>query len=429
MEMDTQISKLENGLTIITRNIPHLESATINVLVKAGARNERKNQHGVAHFLEHMAFKGTKQRSARQIVEAIEDVGGDINAMTSVETTAYYVRVLRDDVPLAVDILHDILENSTFDEGELEREQHVVLQEIGASNDSPDDVAYDLFQQGAFVDQAIGRPILGVSDTISSFTAQHLNQYLSEHYTAPNMIISGAGAIDHDEITAMAKTRFSDFSSRPTLKPTEAYYTGGEIIQPRKLMETQILLGFEGRAYHARDFYALQILAGILGGGMSSRLFQQVRENHGLCYSIHAFHWGFSDTGVFGIHAATGGEDVEKLIPVILDELLRACERIDEEEVLRARAQVRSGLLMSQESSIATSEQIARQTLLYGRPISNEELMERINAITAQRLCDLAGRLFTSSKLTLAAVGPTEKLMRRERIVEYLGIVPVLATQ
>ncbi|MFD0915932.1 M16 family metallopeptidase [Pseudahrensia aquimaris] len=405
-----EITELKNGLTVITDRMDYLESAALGVWVKAGSRDEASHEHGIAHVLEHMAFKGTSGRRAQDIATQIENVGGDVNAATSVETTSYYARVLKNDVPLAVDILGDILTESLFDEGELKREQHVILQEIGAAQDSPEDVVFDQFQSTAFSDQALGRPIMGTPETVSSFAPDHIRSYLSDHYHGPNMVLAASGAVDHDEIVKLAEKRLESFGDTPTKEPEAGHYSGGEFRQSKDLMEAQILLGFEGRAYHARDFYASQVLAMLLGGGMSSRLFQEVREKRGLCYSIYAFHWGYSDTGTFGIHAATEEADVSELMPVLLDELRHASGNITQEALDRARAQISAGLLMSLESPASRAGQIARQMLLFGRPVSNEELMERLNALTIERLGDLAQRMFTQSDLTVAAIGPIGNL-------------------
>ncbi|WP_136660356.1 pitrilysin family protein [Nitratireductor sp. XY-223] len=416
--MSVECTRLASGLTVVTETMPHLESVALGVWIRSGSRDETAGEHGIAHLLEHMAFKGTDRRSARQIAEEIENVGGEVNAATSVETTSYYARILKDHVPLAIDILADILTNSVLDETELHREKHVILQEIGAAMDTPDDVVFDKFSSTAFRDQTIGRSILGTPDTVQSFTPDQIRKYLKRNYTAEKMIIVAAGAVDHAELVRLVEDGFAGIPTSPDVMPQEktALYTGGEYREKRDLMDVQLLIGFEGRAYHARDFYASQILANVLGGGMSSRLFQEVREHRGLCYSVYALHWGFSDTGVFGIHAATGEEDIPELVPVILDELHKVAERVDESEIERARAQFRAGLLMAHESPAARASQIARQMLLYGRPIPNDELMDRLANITPQRLTDLSGRLFFDTPVTLSAVGPLDKLMALEEI-------------
>ncbi|WP_454287892.1 M16 family metallopeptidase [Rhizobium arsenicireducens] len=410
--MNVECTRLPSGLTVVTETMPHLESVALGTWIKSGARDEMEGEHGIAHLLEHMAFKGTHKRSARQIAEEIENVGGELNAATSSETTSYYARILKDDVPLAVDILADILTESVFDEDELTREKHVILQEIGAANDTPDDVVFDRFSELAYAGQPLGRPILGTPDTVQSFSSAEIRAYLDRNYTTDRMFVVAAGAVDHDTFVKQVEERFSSVKTKPEVSPIAeaARYTGGEAREERDLMDAQVLIGFEGRAYHARDFYASQILANILGGGMSSRLFQEVREIRGLCYSIYAFHWGFSDSGIFGIHAATGGEDLPELVPVIIDELRKASQMIDTQEIDRSRAQVRAQLLMGQESPAARAGQIARQMMLYGRPISNQEMMERLAGITPQRLTDLAGRLFFETTPTLSAIGPLTHL-------------------
>ena len=410
--MGVEVSVLSNGLTIATETMPLIESVALGIWVKAGSRNEAHNRHGIAHFLEHMAFKGTDNRSAWQIAADIENVGGEINAATSVETTSYYARVLRNDLPLAIDILADILTSSKFDEDELEREKNVIMQEIGAAHDTPDDIVFDRFSETAYLNQQLGRSILGTPETVQSFTPDDLRTYINEQYSADRMVVVATGAVDHASFVREVESRLGGFrSTTSAAAPVKAAYVGGDYREERDLMDAQVLIGFEGRAYHVRDFYASQLLATVLGGGMSSRLFQQVREKRGLCYSVYAFHWGFSDTGLFGIHAATGRENLEELVPVVLNELYEASTNINIQEVDRARAQYRAGLLMSQESAASRAGQIARQMLLYGRPVPNEELLERLSLITPERLTDLSGRMFLDSKPTIAAVGPVSQMM------------------
>ncbi|WP_274425057.1 M16 family metallopeptidase [Chelativorans sp. YIM 93263] len=418
--MAVEVSRLSNGLTVATETLPHLESVAMGVWVKSGSRDEREDEHGIAHLLEHMAFKGTSKRSALQIATDIEDVGGEINAATSVETTAFFARVLRDDLPLAIDILSDILMDSKFDPAELEREQHVILQEIGAAHDIPDDAVFDRFSETAFRHQAVGRSILGTPETVRGFTSEQLHGYLERQYGADRMVVVATGGVSHDAFVREVEARLGTFRSKSeAIVPQYAHYVGGDYREDRELMDAQVVLGFEGRAYHVRDFYASQVLSIILGGGMSSRLFQEVRERRGLCYAVYAFHWGFSDTGIFGVHAATGSEGLEELVPVILSELQKAGEYIDQAELDRARAQYRAALMMSRESSASRASQIARQLLLYGRPIETEELMDRLSGLTTDRLSDLSTRLFTS-RPTVSAIGPIGTLAPFESIRDGL---------
>ena len=420
--MTVRLSRLESGLTVITHPMEHLESAALGIWVGAGSRSEEEQEHGLSHLLEHMAFKGTRTRSAIEIAEEIEAVGGEVNAATSVETTSYYARILKDDVPLALDILSDILQNSAFDPKELAREQHVIVQEIGAALDTPDDRVYDLFTEAAYPTQPIGRTILGTPETVRATGSPMLDAYLARHYRGPQMVLAAAGALDHDRVVALADERFASLGRDPGPTPAPALYKGGDLRESRDLQETQVIVGFEGRPYTSDSFYKAQVLAAVLGGGMSSRLFQEVRERRGLCYSIYAFHWSFSDTGMMGVHAAAGPGDVAELMPVILGELERAAHDINETELHRAKAQLRAGLLMTLENPAARAGQLARQMLLFGRHIPVVELAERIDAITVAEIRKLAEDILTGSRPTMAAVGPLDGLMSSEKVAERFGV-------
>jgi len=418
--LSVQSTTLDNGMVVLTDDMPHLESASLGVWVKAGARSERRAEHGVSHLLEHMAFKGTKSRTALQIAEAIENVGGDLNAATSIEHTGYFARVLKDDVVLAADILADILQNSLFDENELEREQQVIVQEIGAARDNPDDHVFDLFQAAAFPEQPIGRTILGTVDSVRDFSADTIRKYMNRNYVGDHMVLAAAGNIDHDGLVEVAQQRFAELKPNGAPAPQRAEYKGGEERLVSEHEQAHIVIGFEGRAYNSDGFYAAQVLASILGGGMSSRLFQEVREKRGLCYSVYSFHWAFADSGVFGVAAATGEDEVGDLVPVVLDELKRATETITDEEVIRVRNQIRAGLLMSLESPSARAGQLARQQILWGRPIPMAETVERIGRITAKRVQEVAEQIFTSGTPTLAGIGPIGNLVDAGAIGDML---------
>lgn len=408
--MNVRTTTLDNGMTVITDTMPHLESAALGVWVKSGSRSETREQHGISHLLEHMAFKGTKTRTSRQIAETIEAVGGDINAATSIEHTGYFARILKDDVTLAADILADILQNSLFDQNELAREQHVIVQEIGASHDSPDDHVFDLFQDAAFPDQPIGRTILGTEESVRGFDADAVRAYMDSQYVGDRMVISAAGNVDHDRLVDLANDRFHTLKRTGAPEPEQARYQGGDHRETSDHEQAHIVIGLEGRAYNSDGFYAAQILSSILGGGMSSRLFQEVREKRGLCYSVYAFHWAFADSGVFGVAAATGQEEVGELMPVILDELHKASLDITEEEVSRVRAQIRAGLLMSLESPSSRAGQLARQQILWGRPIPLQETVDRINRIGAERVKQVAGQILSTARPSVAGLGPVHKL-------------------
>lgn len=418
--MSVRSTTLPNGMTVLTDNMPHLESASLGIWVKAGSRSETKAEHGISHMLEHMAFKGTTTRNALDIAEAIENVGGDLNAATSVEHTGYFARVLKEDVALAGDILSDILQNSLFEQDELDREQQVIVQEIGAARDNPDDHVFDLFQSAAYPDQPIGRTILGTVDSVKSFGPDTIRNYMERNYVGDRMVICAAGNVVHDALVDIANERFHDLKPGGAPEPLKANYVGGEERLLSDHEQAHIVLGFEGRAYNSDGFYAAQILASILGGGMSSRLFQEVREKRGLCYSVYAFHWAFADSGIFGVAASTGENEVTDLVPVVLDELRKATENISDEEVVRVRNQIRAGLLMSLESPSSRAGQLARQQILWGRPIPLQETVDRINRITSDRVKQIARQLFAADKVSLAGIGPVARLPDYQSIAAQL---------
>lgn len=418
--MSVEVTKLASGLTVATETMPQVETASIGVWVGAGSRSEDAHEHGISHLLEHMAFKGTTRRSARRIAEEIEAVGGEINAATSVENTCYYARILKDDLSLAVDILADILTESVFDSEELERESHVVLQEIGAAHDMPEDVVFDLLQERAFPDQPIGRPILGTPETVKSFDSGSLRTYLDRHYRTPQMVVAAAGNLSHAEVVRLAEERFERLPTGDAPPLAEAVYHGGDMRETRDLSEAQMTLAFEGRPYSSPDHHAAQVLATVLGGGMSSRLFQEIRENQGLCYSISAFHWGYRETGLFGIHAATGEEDLERMMPGIVAEVARLADDLDETEVARAKAQLRAGLLMSLESPVSRASQIGRQTLIWGRPLTTAEVLAKIAEVDETQVKRLAREIFAGSSPTMALVGPVAAAPSGEELTRHL---------
>lgn len=410
-DRDVGLTMLPSGLRIVSQRMDHAATVSLGIWIGAGSRDELPHEHGLAHLLEHMAFKGTARRSARDIAEEIESVGGDLNAATSVEYTCYTARVLGQDLELAVDILADILTSPALTEEELAREKGVILQEIGAVQDTPDDLVYDRFLQAAFPDQPLGRPILGTAKTVKGFTPDAIRAYLGRHYNAGNMVLAASGAVDHDELVALAQTHLA---ALPTADSAErerepGQYHGGEARLAGDEEQVHLVLGFPGKPFRDGAHYPLQIFSSVLGGGLSSRLFQEVREQRGLAYSIDAFHWPFSDCGVFGISAGTAPEDVRQLVEVSLGCLRRAAEDVTEIEVARARAQMKVGLLASLESPGGKLEQMARQVLVFGRAIPREELARRLDAVTLEDV-RAAGRSLFGQEPTIAAVGPIDDL-------------------
>jgi predicted Zn-dependent peptidase len=400
--------------------MPHLESASLGVWVGAGGRNELPDEHGISHLLEHMAFKGTRRRNARQIAEEIEAVGGELNAATSAESTAYYARVLKADVPLALDVLADILTEPAFDADELRREQNVIIQEIGAADDDPDGVVFDKLQETAFPKQPVGRTILGTRDTVRSFNPGRLRAYLARNYRGPDMIVAATGAVEHAAIVAEAEKRFASFVGPGAPAPEPARFSGGTKVETRDLEQVHIALALQGVPVRDDDLYNVQVFTSVLGSGMSSRLFQEVRENRGLCYAIHAFHMPYADTGLFALYAGTDENDALELVRVTIDETLRATETLSETEVARAKAQMKAGLLMTLESSEARLGQIARQMLAYGRPIPLEEIVAKVEAVTVESARAAGRALVGRGRPVVAALGPGSRLESTAAIAESL---------
>ena len=408
--MSVQVTRLEAGLTVATDRMDSLESVSVGAWVGVGTRQEPEAVNGVAHLLEHMVFKGTARRSAQDIAEQIEAVGGHMNAYTGRETTAFYAKVLAEDLPLAVDIIADILQNSTFEEEELQRERAVVIQEIGQANDTPDDIVFDFFQEAAYPEQAMGRPVLGRAEVIARLSRAELQTYLAEHYSPQRMIVAAAGKVEHEAFVSLVAEAFAALPGNGAAAPAAAAdYRGGDFRETRDLEQVHLLLGFESVSYHDPAYYPTLVLSTLFGGGMSSRLFQEVREKRGLVYSIYSYAATYSDGGLFGIYAGTGESEVEELIPVVAEELNKLTQSVADEEVARARAQLKASILMGRESSGARAEQLGQQILAYGRPLTVEEVVGKIEAVDAEAVRRLGGRLI-ASRPTLVALGPVGRV-------------------
>lgn len=414
--MTGEVTILDNGLRIVTDFMPHVETATVGVWTDVGSRHEKAGQNGLSHMLEHMAFKGTKKRSARDIAEVVENVGGYLNAYTSREHTTYYARLLKGDLPLGLNVLADILQNSVFDNQELERERGVIIQEIGQSNDTPDDIVFDFLQEASYPNQPIGRPILGTVDLVNSFSRDDLAGYMADHYKAEQMVVVVSGNFDRDGFIEQVKQEFSGLDHARKINRQAASYHGGMALEERELEQVNLLIGFDGIPFDDPDFYAAQIMSMILGGGMSSRLFQEVRETRGLVYSIYSYMQSYMDGGSFAIHAGTGAEQVKELVPVVAEEMHKLSQSVTGQEVSRARAQMKAGLMMSLESTTSRMEQLGRQMMIFGRPLPHTEIMEKIDQVDDVAVMRYMDRLLTDNKLSLAAVGPLSHLEDYDKI-------------
>jgi len=404
--MSVEVTKLLSGLTVVTDTMPHLETAALGVWSGVGGRDEKQDEHGISHLLEHMAFKGTAARTAMQIAEEIEAVGGDLNAATSTETTAYYARVLKADVPLALDVLSDILTRPTFDADELEREKSVIEQEIGAAQDTPDDVVFEHLSELAYPDQPIGRSLLGTPETLRAFDRDKLRGYLHTHYRGPDMVVAAAGAVNHAAVVEEVERRFAAFEGPAAPKPVPAAFGGGGArVVRRDLEQAHLTLALEGLPQTDPALFSLNVFVNLLGGGMSSRLFQEVREKRGLCYTISTFHMPYSDTGLFGLYTGTDPGDAPEMMEVVVDEINNAVETLTEAEVARAKAQMKAGLLMALESCGSRVEQLARHILAYGRVLPVEELIGRIEVVDVASAREAGRALLSRSRPAVVALG------------------------
>ncbi|MDD9916152.1 MAG: pitrilysin family protein [Rhodospirillaceae bacterium] len=412
-------STLSCGMRVVTDTVDTVEIASLGVWVGAGTRNEPQAINGVAHLLEHMAFKGTSRRSAVDIAREIEDVGGQINAYTSREHTAYYAKVLHGDAPLAMDILADILQDSIFDPDELARERAVVLQEIGQSYDTPDDIIFDHFQATAFPDQPLGRPVLGRPEIVESMPRDAIMGHMRQTYGGEAMVLSAAGRVDHDTVVAMAEELFAGLQRRSGGETETGSYAGGDHREDRELEQVHFVLGFPGFGYHDEAFYAASVLSSLFGGGMSSRLFQEIRERRGLAYSIYSFLSYYSDCGLFSIYAGTGREETAELTTALCAEIHRLGETLEEAEVKRARNQLKAATLMALESTGVRCEQMAQQTLIFNRQIPIEEQIAKIEAVDIDAVAAVAARIF-AGRPTIAAMGPLDRLADYDTIAAAL---------
>ena len=411
-----QITTLKNGLRIATDEMKDVETVSIGVFVKTGSRNEDIKINGISHFLEHMAFKGTAKRSAKQIAEEFEGIGGYINAFTSREKTVYYVKVLKEYGEFAVEFLADILQNSLFDKKEIKKESEVILQELAMTVDTPDDIIFDYFQETAFPNQALGRSILGVEKNIKNFSRTDFLKYIDKHYSYKNIVVSASGNIKQDDLNKWVKKYFTKLSDKEVAPIEESQYCGGFFKKEKKLEQVNYLIGFEGVSNHGKKYYEAQILAMILGGGMSSRLFQEIRENRGLAYSIYAFNSCFNDSGIFGIYGGTTPDKCEEMINSISDEIKKICDKIEDVELARVKTQFCASLKMAKESTSSRMQRLGSDILLFNKVYSDEDIVDKFKHITKKDITEIAQQIF-SSKPTTAMIGKVKKIEEKTNFI------------
>ncbi len=411
-----EITTLTNGLRIAVDEMKDVETVSVGVFVNTGSRNETPEINGISHFLEHMAFKGTKKRTARQIAEEFEGIGGRINAYTSKDKTVYYAKVLKKHAEFAVEFLADILQNSTFDSVELEKERGVILQEIAMTNDTPDDIIFDYFQETAYPKQALGRSILGPVKNIKKFGRDHFVDYIAKQYNYKNMAVVAAGNLKQSDLVKWSEKYFTNFGSNKIKEVEKAKYVGGDFRKEKKLEQINLVMGFDGVPLLHKDHYAAQIMAMILGGGMSSRLFQEVRENRGLAYSIYAFNFASHDSGLFGIYAGTTPEKTNELILATCSQIKKICEKVSDVEVKRVRTQFEASLLMAKESTSTRMQKLGGDIFAYDRLISDEEILQKVLSVKKSDIVKVAEKIFSNPKTTFAAIGKVGKVMDMNKI-------------
>lgn len=418
--MPIQLTTLPNGLRIVTDAMPGVASLALGVWAAVGTRNEELPQNGVAHMVEHMLFKGTPTRDAVKIAEVIEDVGGNMNAYTGREMTGYYVHLLNEHLDLGLDVLADLIQNSTMPEYEVERERGVILQEIKMYADTPDRQVFDNFQEAAYPHQALGAPALGKADIITHMTRDTLMNYVQTHYIPSNLVVSAAGDIDHDTFVRKVQAAFDHLPQGINGHYLPANYAPVDCFVDKSTEQSHIVLGFQGIARSDERYASFRLLSALLGGGMSSRLFQQVREKRGLVYSIYSFYDSFHDDGLFGIYAGTSPDHLKELMPVVLDEIKGVTDKITPEELARAKAQIKAGVLMSRESSLTRADQQARYVINFGRPFNVDTLVADIDAVQASDISSLAASIFKTQPL-MTVIGRSTHLMDSEQVKDYLA--------
>ena len=390
------VSTLKNGIKLATCELPNVDSVSIGIWTDIGARYENTQNNGISHFLEHMLFKGTKTRTPKEIAEVIENVGGYMNAYTTNETTAYYVKVLKQNIKEAVDVLSDMLLNPVF--SDIDKEKQVVQQEINQVYDTPSDIVFDYFQENCFPNQNLGMPVLGKSEIVNNISNDDLYNYLRNYFSFGKLVISAAGALNHKELEVLIQEKFiSHIAERSDcVTPSHATYVGSASTENRKSIEqTQMIIGFEGAKRESKEYYLLSVFSSILGGGMSSKLFQEVRETRGLVYSIYSFLSSFKDTGIFGIYAGTDHQKYKDVINVSLDEINNL--QISDIELFRAKNQLKSAILMSNESTFAIAEKMANQIFATGNIKDQNDTINFIDSITKEDLFQIKDKLISSN--------------------------------
>ncbi len=412
MENREQKIVLSNGVRVLLEEIPHVRSASVGFWVDAGTKDESASNNGISHFIEHMMFKGTSKRSALAIAQSLEDTGGSLNAFTDKENTCYYARVLDDQVPLAIDVLSDMLMNSTMDPAELKREQQVVIEEIKMYEDQPDELVQDMFSEAFWGDHPLGRPIVGTRQTVRAMRQADIFSYLDRNYSPDRIIVAIAGNIRKDEVLAQLEATIGQLKRPGESRLLSAPENLSNIkIKYKDIEQVHLCMGTPGIVATHADRYTLALIDSILGGGMSSRLFQEVREKRGLAYSISSYEIMYANAGVFGVYAGCSPKHADQVVDLVIQELSKVkAEGFTEDELKRSKDQLRGGMLLSMETPRHRMSRMARNELYFGRLISPDEVIAEMDAVTLEDIKRVANALFDIERLTMTVVGPLRKM-------------------
>ena len=412
---------LSNGLRVAVEETPNFKTASIGVWINVGTRFESKAENGIAHFLEHMAFKGTHSRTSLEIAKDIENIGGYVNAYTSREVTSYSAKVLSEHFAIGLDILSDIVQNSIFNEIEIELERQVILQELGMYLDTPEDVVFDWLQDACYPDQALGRNILGTRENIKKFNRKDFIKFLKKFYAPNQIILCVAGNVDSKEVFQLSEEKFGGLEKFEIDKPAPAKFIGGEYIKIKKLEQIHFGLAFEAPKFGDKDLYDASIFVSILGGGMSSRLFQEIREKRGLCYSVFSFMENFLDTGTITIYAGTSDQKVCELADVVTQEINKLGHLVTPEELERAKAQTKASIVMGLESLTNRCERMARALTVLGHIPSIDEIIRKVEEVSVSGVTDFGSKLLHSNKASLSIYGPIKESPKVSQILSGLS--------
>ena len=413
---------LANGVRILTQQVSHVRSVALGIWVDVGSRDESDDTAGISHYIEHMMFKGTENRTAKQIAEELDAVGGQLNAFTTKEYTCYYAKVLDEHFDLAVDVLTDMLFHSKIAEQDVEREKNVILEEIKMYEDAPDELVHDMFAKTIWSGHALGRPIIGTMETVSSFNYLDLRKYLEQYYTPNRIVVSVAGNVTHQQVLEKLTPILAKLSGNQVTRQLELPSPAAEVnCRSKETEQVHMVIGAPGLCLGHEDVYIAQAVNTILGGGLSSRLFQEIREQRGLVYTVYSYHSSYYDTGIFGVYAGLSKQNVNQAMELIFKEINDIKRNgVTKEELQRAKDQLKGNLLLSMESVNTHMSRLGKSELYLGRVYSPEEIVERLNKVTVEDTVRVANKLFQPDKFSMAAIGPWTDCGDLKKVLETL---------